>query len=717
MADALTFASRMEEGDSLEEMLRQHRSDGVKHWEPVWKKATEMQEFANGLQWPAEDRKRADQMAKTGGGSRKAAMLTIDEIGPILQTFAGRQMMQRFERAYMPRHPAAARAAEAMTAADRAYMHAADAEQVESAAFKDGPGVQGISCIRWELDTLEERGGGLLLTDLSIWQVMADPQARKVNLGDRAWHRYGSWWPQGEVKARWPEKWAEVKNSVGAGRPWGDAETGESSRIPWAGMAGNQPLDPSSVYYAKGKTLWVEYEEWKEIGEFFEVGKPADGTQTYAQALAAAMETPPPGAPPLPDPIVTEEMTREQVKEFKDQYEATFGEKVPNEFVVRKRRVVYRYAYVIGDNVVETDEAPTGYWTMQFLTGFRFPLANKVTWRSLVERLVDPQRWVNVFLSALVRNIQINPKGVLVVEDGVFKNRNEAMDAWARPGGLIMVGRGKLQTGSKPFEFVSGGNSPYHGMVESLMGFYRDAIPRLAGFNPGALGQLGNDLRRISGEVVRQVQDAAMTANAEPFDALRLHRREGGRIFLSFLRRFFEVEDLVRVVGDDLAYEPVMEPVLEPLIDPTTQQPVLGPDGQPQMQPVLDPMTREPLQQQTMDPVTGELARRLVIPPKEDWKPDFWKEITVEDVVPSGDQLQVVWKALETSIQILLQPQPDTGLPLFSSEVLAKIIPGLPAQVREKMLQDIKAAKAQRAQQMAAQQAAPQQPPAEEQAA
>lgn len=714
MADSTTYADRINQGDSLEDMLREHRDAGAQAWSPIWKKATEMQRFTNGEQWPEADTRRAEEVAKTGG--RKPVLMTNDEISPVLQTFAGRQMMQRFERAYMPRHPGAARQGEIMTAVDRAMMQAADAEQVESAAFKDGPGIQGVSCIRWELDDLNERGGGLLLNDLPIWQVMADPSARRANLGDRKWHRFGSWWPQREVKERWPKKWTEVVGFVGAGRPWSGGETGESSRIPWAGMAGNKPLEP---YHPKGKALWVEYEEWREVNEFYEVGRPVDETQTYALALAAAMEA---EGPDAPDTLTTTEMkSRKEVNEFMDQHVAVFGEEVPKEFIVRKRKVVYKYAYICGDIVLETDDLPTGYWTMQFMTGFRFPQPAKVTWRSLVERLVDPQRWVNVWLSALIRNIQISPKGLLVVEEGVFKNRNEAMAAWSSPGGLIMVGRGKLTGGQKGFEFLSGGTQPYHAMVESLMAFSRDAIPRLAGFNPGALGQLGTDLRRISGEVVRQVQDAAMTANAEPFDNLRLHRREGGRIFLSFLRTFFEVEDIVRIVGEDVAYETVMVPAMQPVMQPVTGpdgQPIMGPDGQPQMQPATDPATGEPqmepvidqltgqpLTKPAVDPATGMPMRRLMVPEKGQWREDNWKEIAVEDVVPSGDQLQVVWKALETSIQILLQPQPDTGLPLFSSEVLTEIIPGLPTQIREKMRQTIKAAK------LKAQQAPPQPPP------
>jgi hypothetical protein len=684
---ASVLAEAMNGEESLEAMLREHRNIGLQHWKGEWSEYTELQRFANGEQWKEADKRRMDGSGGPSSDNQaapRAPRLSVNEIGPVLQTFSGREMMQRFERGYVPRNPAAAREAEVMTAVDRAFMHAADAEQVISAAFKDGPGIQGVSCVRWELDDLNERGGGILLTDLPMWQVMADPEARAVNLSDRAWHRYGKWWPQKEVKDRWPEKWNDVVNSVGGGRPWNPNEATDSSRIPWAGMAGNKPME---VYYPRGKMLWVEYEEWKEIRAYWEVGRPADPTMSYADAMASALN-PPEDVSPTPDPFTSERVdTAAKLGDLKKLHRAAFSEDIPRELISRKREVAYKYAYACGDTVLETGDVPIGYWTIQFLTGFRFPQPKKTKFTSLVSRLQDPQKWVNVMLSALIRNLQISPKGLLFVEDGFFKNRNEAMSAWASPGGLIQVARGKLTGGAPGYKWESGGTAPYQGMVESMMSFYREAIPRLAGFNPGALGQLGGDLRRISGQVVRQVQDAAMVANAEPYDALRHFRREGGRIFLAFMRTFFEVEDLIRVVGEDVAYENVINPTTgepvpeqQPEIDPATGQPAVDAQGQPKMQLVYD------------DNGVQKFQKRLAIPAKDEWKPDYWKEIAVEDVAPVGDQLQALWDALQTSIQQLLEPRPDTGEPLLSSKDLVKLIPGIPSQIRQEMLQRVQAA-------------------------
>lgn len=684
MADATTFISRMDKDESQADIHARQRRDALSRWKDIWAESTRMQRFANGDQWPEGDRRKLDNP------QRKVARLTFDEVGVVLQTFSGREMTSRLERVYIARHPNAARQGEIMTAVDRAYMQATDAEQVVSAAFKDGPGIQGISAIRWELDTLNEKGGGIVLSDLPIWQCMADPEARAINLSDRAWHLYGKWYPQAEVRRRWPKGYDAIKGAYGAGRTWAATESGQSSRIPWAGMAGNQPLQP---YYPKGQTVWVEFKEWRQVETYYDVATPTDPGMSYADALASTAQLAadyPDGVPTQLDPFST--VTYKSAAELaaaKDQHRATFGEDIPADMVAERPTLVYRYAYLCGDVELESGECPTGYWTIQFITGFRFPLSDKVTWRSLLSRMVDSQKWINVMMSALIRNIQINPKGVMVVEEGFFHNHDDAMASWASPGGLIRVRRGALTSGQKPYDFVQGGNSAYSQQLQTLIDVWREAIPRQAGFNPASLGQLGGDLRRISGEVVRQVQDAAMTSNAELFDALRHSRREGGRIFLSFLRKFFKMEDVIRVVGEDVAYEPVMQPA----IDPTTGQPA------------HDPITGEALTMPVYD-AQGQPQRRLVVPPEEAWHPDWWKEISIGDMVPTDDQLQILWKSLETSMPLLLQPRPDTGMPFFTSEDLVKITPNIPSPLRETMLQRIKAMTLMRLQQQWAQQQA-----------
>lgn len=655
--------------EDLEAMLREHRRQGVIYTAPIWRRAEENQRFVHEQQW-------TDGEILAHRENPQVPQLVMNEIGVILDTFSGRQMMQRFERSYIPRSPDSQAQAEIMTAIDKALMQAVDAEQVESQFFKDGPGIQGVSCIRWRYDTLEDQRGLLIPEDIPIQQMMWDPEARKINLADRNWHRYGEWLSKREVKERWPDRWKEVESKAGSNQ-WAEMTPGVSVRTPWS----NIDRTPGTTYDGRTLAWWdkrssmlfVEYEQWREVTYRYNVAIPAPGF-TYADAMAN----------PEQELLLTSEMAADEMQQVKAMQEEK-GDPIPSHQIVKFPKMTYRHAWIIGDEIMETGEIPVGRFTFLFLASDRYIQPGKVDWKGLVDKLKDAQRWVNLLISSLARQLTINPKGLFIYERGLFANRRSAMNEFAAPGGAIEVPRGKLQ-GNDPYRFVQAGSSPFSQMVESLLGLYRDAIPRIAGFNPGALGQLGSDLRRISGTVVSQVQDAAMTANASKFDAFRAYRRELGRLIMAFCRVFWgnRLEELAEIVGSDLAYEPV-DPMAPP--DPTTGMP-----PPPQLR------------------LTPEM-----------FEDSFWKSIAIEDVTPTGDLLEQVWEGLvqHGALQVLLSPQPDTGQPIMSSEDIAEMLPGIPAVQREKIkariqrqILEMQQQKAMEAQMQSQQQG---QPPAQQQ--
>jgi len=649
------------EEDDLHAMLREHRRQGVIHTKHIWTRAEENQKFVHEQQW-------TDGEIAAHQENPAVPQLVMNEIGVILDTFSGRQMMQRFERSYIPRSPDSQAQAEIMTAIDKAFMQSVDAEQVESQFFKDGPGIQGVSCIRWRYDTLEDPRGLLICEDIPIHQIMWDPEARKVNLADRNWHRYGEWLSKGEVKERWPEAWEKVENKAGSNQ-WSEMTPGVSVRTPWSNIdrtPGTQYDGRTLAWYdRRSAMLFVEYEQWREVTYRYSVAVPSQGA-TYAQAMGA----------PEQNLLSTIEMTAAEMREVKA-VQAEMGDPVPDNMIVKFPKMNYRHAWIIGDEIVETGEIPVGRFTFLFLAADRYLQPGKVDWKGLVDKLKDAQRWVNLLISSLARQLTINPKGLFLYERGLFANRRAAMDQFAAPGGAIEVPRGKLQ-GNDPYRYVQAGASPFSQMVESLLGLYRDAIPRIAGFNPGALGQLGSDLRRISGTVVSQVQDAAMTANASKFDAFRAYRRELGRLIMAFCRVFWSdrLEDLAEIVGSELAYAPV-----DPMAPP-------------------DPMTGMP------PPPQLRLTPQM-------FEDSFWKSIAIEEVTPTGDLLEQVWEGLvqHGALQVLLAPQPDTGQPILSSEDIVAMLPGIPVVQREKIKARIQAQIQQMQQQQSAAAQQGQQPP------
>lgn len=675
MADPVSYADRLSNDASTLALWREHRAEGVANCREFWEIASKLKRFAARKQWPD----RRDPQNANNDPNRRAARLTVPETSRVLAAFSGRQIMQRVEREYIPRNQDTARFAETLSRVDRAVCQACDGEQVDSAAFRDGPGIQGVSWVRWFVDDWTRSEPQLRYETVPIWQMMWPP-TRLINLTDRAWHRWGSWWPQGTVRTRWPDSYEKIRLMLGQ-RQWSSIQqqSGLSSRIPWSGDIGNRPLAMQDVYDPKTRCFWIEYEEFRELITYWEVARPIDSGMSYADALDLDRQRT--LDPQIQDPFEAVEMSVDELRAWKKESLATYGEPVPTDAMARKQRMRYGYIYGCGDEIVEEGDIEQGLFTFQSMAAEVVELEDRTLYISLLQDLVDAQRMVNYMMSALVRDIQINPKGAIMVEQGLFRDKNEALTAWTAPGGVIEVQRGRLTGGAKPYEVLQSQTGQYAAKLESMLAFYREAIPRLAGFNPAALGQLGTDIRRVSGEVVKQLADATMTSNAERIDSLRLYRREGGRILLAFARTLWEPEDLVRFIGESDAYDNV-----------------------------LDPETGEP----ATDPQTGEPQRTLAIPPKELWYEDAWKEIAIEEIEPSDTQMASFWDKVQTQTALLQAPMPDTGQPLFTSEDWVNILAAiLPASMKHRMLARVKMQQKQFQAQKAAAEQAQSQPPQE----
>lgn len=591
--------------------------------QPEWRRALENQEFASGLsQWDKDDEKIAKIF--------KFACLTIPEIAPIIDTASGKQILSRYERVYVPFSSQHADWAELLSEVDRAMMGAVDAASEESEAFADGPCIQGLAAIRWLYST---RNGTkeILVENCPIWQVLWPvDEARKMNLTDRNWQNYGEWYELSEAVSLWPESEAALRLYRGVGWPMTRDE--DSSRVEWEGQPGTTEGGHASP--ARQRMVFVEHYEWRALEQAFKVYMPNQDPEALAQAEATGQ--PPPPGPPLGV------MTEEELTSFLEAHRAETGTDYPPELIVPVEQYIYRFAKLAGGReVLEEGRIPLDAFTFEFLTGNRDPKQDKTLWHAMVDRLKDAQRWLNLYLSSMARIFQANPKGSLMVERGVFRNRSEAMRQWASPGGVIEIERGRMSGNQKPYEFIGGKDSPAFRMAEVLMGYAKEAMPRLVGFNPGALGQLGPDLRRISGEVLRGVQDAAVAGNAKAYDAYGLYRRRGGRLFLRFLKEYFDEKDIIQIVGEKAFRQ---------------------------------------------DPATGQ--RVSVIPPKHMWDPTAWKAVEISETGPTPDQKRAQWSGLVESggLQALLQPHPITGWPILDQEDVVEMIPDLPEHRRDKII-------------------------------
>lgn len=202
------------------------------------------------------------------------------------------------------------------------------------------------------------------------------------------------------------------------------------------------------------------------------------------------------------------------------------------------------------------------------------------------------------------------------------------------------------------------------GFAQSMLSLAQEMLPRSVGFNWAQLGQLGPDLRRISGAVVEHVRDAAVASHAELYDSFALCRQRTGLILLALLSKVLGIESMRRALGD--------EAFMEEVTDPTTGQVALQP---------------------------REIPPNLI-------DDAVWK-VSVEETKPAPDRTRFVWESLTESggLKVLIDSQ------AMSPEELIEIIPDIPEDLRKRMKERI-----QQQMQMQAQQAQQGQlPPGQEQ--
>jgi hypothetical protein len=585
----------MNEKELVAERFMKARMSGLDACEKVWERAKEDMVFASNRenQWSKGDREALE-------ASNRPA-LSISKIPNLIRTLSGRQIMDRFERQYMPRRREHRAFAQGMTNVDRAFMERAEAKVAESSAFAT-MATTGVGWSRMRFDTLEDPRGIILVDECPIFSmVWPSNVSMKHNLVDRAWHIYGEYWHLDDVAAVFGIQVGDIPVTLS----WfGESRSAEST-------AGWQPASSAGRNMPGDNTTWVELMEWWAPETKHLVSVPADPTIAWEQNT-----------------------NFQQVELFSEDLDGFYasleqqGIILPPVATAEIRRKVFRYAYVIRDVVLETGPIPYNAFTFEAMTGHRvYTPQDEWRFEGIVEILKDRQRLENMFWSSLVYQWMCDPKGVLLYEKGAFEDPNAALAAWASPNAVIELTRGSLQQGRKPYEVESGQRSPSAQVAEGLMDRVSNSVVEGSGLNPALMGNLGPDLRRISGQVVRALQDAALMTNAQLYDSLSLYRRRTGALFLRMLSEHYSEQDVAELVGEEL--------------------------------------------------VTDQ-SGQLMIPPKEMWREDAWRSISVQEAVPSPDAMRATWEGLVESggLQALLQSGSiDAG-------VIAEIVPDLPENVR-----------------------------------
>lgn len=549
-------------------VYRSRLSAGADNCEPLHRRAEDNHKYVAGPgQWDAEDRDRQQR--------RERPALEMNKIISVINAISGQEIVERFRPKVFPRRKEAAAWAQINDEMLRWQRDESESEHEETLAFRE-MAITGYGVVHKYFNELEGDGEGRVMDEqIPVWEMIWDPAARKSNLVDRRWHMRGKYIPMDEFLSEWGDseekeaselvKRLTYDNGMLGGRSSveaTDADSRSPRRWSWGSIAqhirAHNPLDD--------EVFVVEY-EWRERVFAWKAAMPRQ-LEGLPQLMAQLMADVQAGAIPpeqaqqmaagmrdqiLADTALVIYDTYAEFNAARKLYEEIVGEKFVD--FAKTPKWKYQYAFLAWDVPLERGERFAPTWTYEFLTGFPYPDREKTTFYSCVDIMAGPQDWRNRFFSLALTMLATSPKGTLFLERSSVRSPDILADQFAKPGGMVFVDDGFFS--QKRYEFLQPPRFPE--FIQSFIDYAERGITDAIGMNPISLGQ-GQDLRRISGNVVQSVKQASITILALLFDSLRRFRKRSGRLSLTFLMHFYDEDTYAQVIdGEQVAFLPSKE--------------------------------------------------------------------------------------------------------------------------------------------------------------
>lgn len=490
MADYATGGPDLDESARLEQVFKrwQDARDGLSSWR---EEARESYGFDAGDQWSSDDLALLNEQERP--------CVTFDRGSVIIDAVAGLEVGARQSITYFPREHGDVQISEIESAAAQWVLEQCHGEDQESESFRDAL-VCGIGATEMRMDYEEEPDGKIVIERRDPLKCFPDPAASKKGLSDARFTFYADWMDNREIEDTWPDKYSSTT-------PWDSL--GPDNRPQNADLQFLYKDTDTDFEKHKDQSLVIQYQcFWRE--PYYRVLDPSNGE------------------------LVS--LDKKKFATIRKAYKDSTGQDL--QFVKQTKRVYYRGFYCGRTELEYKKSSCQEGFTFKFITAKRD--RNRKMWFGLWRPMKDPQRWANKWLSQILHIINTNAKGGAFVETNALKDPRKAEDQWASSNPLIELNEG----GIGKIKERTPANTPQG--LDKLMNFAFESMPFVTGVNLEALG-LAN--REQAGVLEAQRRKAAYGILAPIFDALRLYRKEQGKMLLFFIREFISDGRLIKVLG------------------------------------------------------------------------------------------------------------------------------------------------------------------------
>lgn len=432
-------------------------------------------------------------------------VFTFNRVAGFIRGICGLETSTRNQVQFYGREVNDSGSADVVNGAVKYVREGCDADDEESDSFKDML-ICGLGFTETYFTTEESVEGQIIVERIDPLHCAWDPSARKRGLADTRWRARKKWLPKGTIQDIWGSGIADKVSSELDVDSEASEELGGSIHV----------TDPRDAY-EDGDSGNVKTQNGVLCVQF-----------QYVKTCYYML-------------VVNPESSEEEeieVDEFNKINKRLKKAKLPLLEGQRVKHRQYRQMIYSGGTLLEDEALPCDGFTIQAITGVRD--RNNGTWYGFVRDLLDPQRWINKFFSSMADVVASQAKGGLLAEVDAFVNKENAQDDWANPRSIVWLKRDGL---GKIKERTSAG---VPAGISQLLDFTVQSLPDVAGVNLEFLGMAG---REQPGVLEHQRKQAAISTMAEFFNALRLYRKQQGRVLVQFIHAFINDGRLIRIVG------------------------------------------------------------------------------------------------------------------------------------------------------------------------
>lgn len=450
-------------------------------------------QYVVGNQWDEEDAIELGVLGKPD--------TVFNRMAPIIDAVQGTFVNSMTEIKYFPREIGDIQVNELYTAAAQ-WVGDENDQEFEEADIAGDLFISGMGWAEVRMDYIDDPDGKIIFERRSPLKFIWDVSTTKVNLKGMRWVAYEEYLSRKDLLDMWPDKVDEI------------APIDNTLFTLEMGVDHTNPEDfyeeEESIWYDKNKGKFrVITFQWYELEEYYRVQDPETGK------------------------IV--EFSKDRFAPLKNMLDEI------NVRYIKQKRKHYYQAFISGQTLLERGDCPSQKgFTFKCVTGKRDE--SKHTWYGIAYPMRSPQEWANKYLSQIQHILATGPKGGLLAEIDAFEDIRDAEEKWAAGDSIIILEPGGLN------KIKERGNASYPIGLDKLMEFSIQSIRDVTGISLEMLG-----MREVNQPGVLEAQrvQKSLTVLARMFSALRLFKKDIGRIYLEFIDEYIADGRLIRIMGEE----------------------------------------------------------------------------------------------------------------------------------------------------------------------